>query len=64
MGIRDGLLRPDPTGFSRAGAIIAGLFFTTAGYLAGILSRAPDADKEHIEAITPVQAELKQEGVS
>lgn len=32
-GLGDGLLRRDPAGFARAGAIVAGLALTTAGYL-------------------------------
>jgi glycosyltransferase involved in cell wall biosynthesis len=62
-GTRDGLLRLDPAGFSRAGAIIAGLFLTTAGYLVGVLSQTREADKEHAGAIAPAPAELEQEGV-
>ena len=38
-GIMDGLFRLDPTGFLRAGTIICGLIMTTAGYLAGNISR-------------------------
>lgn len=34
-GIADTLLRRDPRGLARAGAIVAGLGLTTAGYLAG-----------------------------
>jgi hypothetical protein len=42
-GIRDALFRVDPTGLSRAGAIIFGLLITTAGYLVGqgAMNRAP-----------------------
>ncbi len=35
-GLADTLHRRDPTGLGRAGAIVAGLAFTTAGYLTGI----------------------------
>jgi len=38
-GIADCLLRFDPTGLQRAGAIIAGLTTTMIGYMAGIFSR-------------------------
>ena len=38
-GIMDGLFHLDPTGFLRAGTIICGLIMTTAGYLAGNISR-------------------------
>ncbi len=62
-GAMDGLLRLDPAGFSRAGAIIAGLFLTTAGYLVGVLSQTREADKEPAGAIAPAPAELEQEGV-
>ncbi|WP_220203008.1 glycosyltransferase family 2 protein [Reticulibacter mediterranei] len=40
-GITDALLRRDPSGFLRAGAIIAGLVTTTAGYVKGSLKRQP-----------------------
>jgi GT2 family glycosyltransferase len=36
--VADTVWRHDPMGLARAGAIIAGLFFTTAGYLTGIMS--------------------------
>ncbi len=37
-GIGDTVLRRDPIGLARAGAIIAGLAITTVGYLSGIVS--------------------------
>lgn len=39
-GVTDTLVRRDPTGLARAGAIVSGLAFTTAGYLMGTLSEA------------------------
>lgn len=38
-GLADGITRRDGTGFARAGAIIAGLLITTAGYIVGTVSR-------------------------
>jgi glucosyl-dolichyl phosphate glucuronosyltransferase len=38
-GISDGLFKQDLGGFTRAAAIIVGLGFTTAGYLAGLISQ-------------------------
>lgn len=38
-GLTDALVRRDPMGLARAGAIIAGLLFTTIGYLVGIVLR-------------------------
>ena len=38
-GLVDGLFHLDPTGFLRAGAIIAGLAITTTGYIVGTISR-------------------------
>ncbi len=38
-GLTDGLLRHDPGGFLRAGAIIGGLLITTMGYIVGTVSR-------------------------
>jgi GT2 family glycosyltransferase len=38
-GVADTFLRRDPAGLARAGAIIAGLLITTAGYVAGTVSR-------------------------
>ncbi len=40
-GVADAVLRRDPAGFARAGAIVAGLAVTTAGYVSGM--RATDA---------------------
>ena len=37
-GLTDTLMRRDPSGLARAGAIVGGLAFTTAGYLMGTLS--------------------------
>jgi GT2 family glycosyltransferase len=45
-GVRDGLLHLDLAGFARAGAIIAGLFLTTMGYIVGTLSLAHTTGKE------------------
>lgn len=45
LGIARGLtdtFRGDPTGLGRAGAIVAGLAATTAGYVVGVLSGATD----------------------
>lgn len=39
-GLKDVMLHRDPAGFLRAGAIVAGLACTTAGYGLGLLSRA------------------------
>ncbi len=38
-GVMDGLLRLDPVGFLRAGAIIAGLTVTMTGYLVGMIAQ-------------------------
>jgi len=38
-GLTDAFLRRDPTGFLRAGAIVAGLLTTAAGYAAGMASQ-------------------------
>ena len=38
-GLVDGVLRRDISGFQRAGAIIAGLFITTTGYVVGTISQ-------------------------
>lgn len=38
-GLADALLRRDPGGLGRAGAIVAGLLLTTTGYLAGGVAR-------------------------
>ncbi len=44
-GIADGVIHRDPTGFARAGVIVAGFAITTAGYLSGIRA-TEDAARE------------------
>jgi glucosyl-dolichyl phosphate glucuronosyltransferase len=38
-GLADGILRRDPTGFLRSGAIVVGLLTTAAGYVVGIAAQ-------------------------
>jgi GT2 family glycosyltransferase len=59
-GITDGILRRDTAGFLRAGAIIAGLLITTAGYTVGTISQCfavsqnmPTAASAPIRLATP-----------
>jgi glucosyl-dolichyl phosphate glucuronosyltransferase len=63
-GIMDGLLRLDPAGFARAGAIIAGLFLTTVGYLVGALNTGRPTNRRGRlivpTADLPAPAELEQ----
>ncbi len=62
-GLRDGLLRLDPAGFARAGAIVGGLFLTTLGYARGRLShmRKEDAASNEEEGVpTPLRVEPQQ----
>ncbi len=45
LGVINGLIsgvKRDPAGFSRAGAIVAGLLITTAGYIRGRLAKGPE----------------------
>ena len=47
-GVMDAVLRRDPAGLARAGAIVAGLALTTAGYLVGALSQVAQAVGDRI----------------
>ncbi|HEY7122634.1 MAG TPA: glycosyltransferase [Ktedonobacterales bacterium] len=65
-GLCDGLLRLDPAGFARAGAIVGGLFLTTLGYARGMFSRIQREDSESEEAVavpTPLESEAQQKGL-
>jgi glucosyl-dolichyl phosphate glucuronosyltransferase len=70
-GLMDGFLHLDLAGFLRAGAIIAGLMITVAGYQAGRYSqripvpRPPlRQDKEVTSKIDQISTELEREGIS
>jgi glycosyltransferase involved in cell wall biosynthesis len=69
-GLMDGFLRLDLAGFLRAGAIIAGLMMTIAGYQVGkhsyriAVARSPiHQDKEIMSEINQISTELEQEGI-
>jgi glucosyl-dolichyl phosphate glucuronosyltransferase len=70
-GLMEGIFHFDLTGFLRAGAIIAGLMMTIAGYLAGsysqriVVPRHPvPQEKEVTSEINRISIELEQEGIS
>jgi GT2 family glycosyltransferase len=60
-GLADGFFRLDPAGFLRAGAIIAGLAITTAGYIAGTVSlrlaqrREASAGRDFKQSVHPTK---------
>ncbi len=69
-GLMDGFLRLDPAGFLRAGAIIAGLVITIAGYQAGSLSQRVAVtpypipqNNEVTSEINQISTEIEQEGI-
>lgn len=48
-GLTDAILRRDITGLQRAGAIVAGLFITTSGYVVGTISQRLSSGKSSSE---------------
>jgi len=61
-GIRDGLLHLNTSGFTKAGAIIVGLFLTTSGFIAGTFSLARTRVKEDTAGLAPLAQEAEQGG--
>lgn len=55
-GLTDTLMRRDPSGLARAGAIVGGLAFTAAGYLMGILSEGA----ANLKGVLKEHAELRK----
>lgn len=68
-GIKDGIFQRDVNGFLRAGAIIAGLFITTTGYMVGTFSQHTTANQsasqDTLSTLDPdISSELSQETAS